>query len=154
LLVVESRIAGRKPGSTANRDWLLVMKNIFLISTLILTLFACKKDKLSPVGPTDVRVRNLSDLPFVEVIVNTSGGINTLGDIAAKDTSGYFRFEKAYPKAEISAEINGETFSTGPVNYTFLTYIGQAKITYHVYVSSMPNKTLQIHEVTLDASLD
>jgi len=86
--------------------------------------------------------------------VDTSGGIDTLGDIAAKDTSEYFRFEKAYPKAEIAAKINGEIFSTGPVSYTYLTYIGQAKITYHVFISNMPDKKLEIHEVTLDAPLD
>jgi hypothetical protein len=130
------------------------MKKILLFSVFILTIFACKKEKFSPVGPTDVRVKNLSDLNFVEVIVDTSGGIDTLGDIAAKDTSEYFRFEKAYPKAEISAKINGEIFSTEPVSYTYLTYIGQAKITYHVFISSMPGKKLEIHEVTLDAPLD
>lgn len=130
------------------------MKKLLLISFIIVTLIACKKQKFSPEGPTDVRVRNLSDLPFTGVIVSTSGGIITVGDIAAGDTSEYFRFSKAYPKAEITAVINGEEFTTGPVNYTYMTWIGQAKITYHVFISNLPNKTLQIHKVVLDAPLD
>ena len=49
------------------------MKKAILISIIILLVLACKKTKFSPEGPTDVRVKNVSDLPMVEVIVNTSG---------------------------------------------------------------------------------
>ena len=35
-------------------------------------LLACKKKEFSPEGPTDVRIRNISDLTFEEVIVKTS----------------------------------------------------------------------------------
>jgi hypothetical protein len=130
------------------------MKKLVFLSLIFITLFACKKTKFSPEGPTDVRVENLSDLPWVEVIVNTSGGIDTLGNIAAHDTSSYFRFEKAFPKAEITATINGEKYTTGTVNYVGMTYIGQAKITYQAYISSIPNKTLTISNCSLDAPLD
>ena len=109
------------------------MKKLLFISILILAVFACKKTEFSPEGPTDVRVKNLSNVAFAEVIVNTSGGIDTLGNINAGSPSEYFRFEKAFPKAEITARINGLVYSTGPVNYNGLTYIGQAKITYEEY---------------------
>jgi hypothetical protein len=130
------------------------MKKIILISILVISVIACKKKEFSPAGPTDVRVKNVSDLPFVEVIVNTSGGINTLGNINAGGVSEYFRFDKAFPKAEITAKINGQLFSTGTVNYTAMTYIGQAKITYTVFIKSLTNKTLEISDVSLDAPLD
>jgi len=77
-----------------------------------------------------------------------------VGDIAAGDFSDYFRFEKAFPFAEISARINGELYSTGVVNYMGLTYIGQAKITYEVYISSVPDKKLTISNCSPDAPLD
>jgi hypothetical protein len=130
------------------------MKRAILISILILAIISCKKKDLSPEGPTDVRVKNVSDLPMVEVIVNTSGGIDTLGNIAAGATSEYFRYEKAFPKAEITAKINGQLFSTGTVNYNAMTYIGQAKITYTVFIKSLTSKTLEISDVSLDAPLD
>src|SRR5665647_1767144 len=98
------------------------MKKAILISIIILSVLACKKTKYSPEGPTDVRVKNVSDLPMIEVIVNTSGGIDTVGNISAGGSSEYFRFDKAFPKAEITAKVNGQIFTTGPVNYNAMTY--------------------------------
>lgn len=128
------------------------MKKAFFLSLLLLC--ACKETEFSPEGPTDVRIKNSTDQPMTEVTVNTSGGIQIIGSVSAGQYSEYFRFDKAYPKAEISAKINGQTFSTGAVNYNGMTYIGQAKITYIVYVKDMNSKLLAISEVILDAPLD
>jgi hypothetical protein len=134
------------------------MKKFVCFSLIILTFTACKKQEFSPVGPTDVRVKNISDVPFNEVIVNTSGGIDTLGNIIPGGVSEYSRFEKAFPKAEITAKIAGTggqvlLFSTGAVNYNGMTWVGQAKITYSVWISDYANRTLQV-SLTLDAPLD
>ncbi|MCX6254864.1 MAG: hypothetical protein NTV31_10365 [Bacteroidia bacterium] len=136
------------------------MKKLILISFILLSVLACKKKEFSPEGPTDVRVRNLSDLTFNEVIVITSEkpeDIDTLGNIANGAESDYFRFEKAYPKAEISAKINIDgsliKFSTGSVNYTYMQYIGQDRITFEVYISNMNNKELTISNLVLDEPL-
>ena len=130
------------------------MKNIILLSFLVLSLLACKKKHFSPEGPTDIRVRNLSDLTFTNVIVSTSekqGDTLTFGDIASGSESGFLRFKKAYPKAQISAIINIDgspvEFSTGPVDYTYMQYIGQDKITYEVYISNAANHVLTISNV-------
>jgi len=130
------------------------MKKIILFSLILILVFSCKETEFSPEGPTDVRVKNTSDQIFSEVIVNTSGGTNTLGNIQVNGSSEYFRFDIAFPKAEISAMVNGQLFSTGPVDYNGMTYIGQAKITYVVFIKSIANKTLEISEVILDAPLD
>ena len=121
---------------------------------MILSLVACKKKHFSPEGPTDVRVRNLSELTFTNVIVSTSekqGDTLALGDITSGSESGYFRFKKAYPKAQISAKINigGSLieFSTGPVDYTYMQYIGRDKITFEVYISNPTNHILTISNV-------
>lgn len=127
------------------------MKNLLLISILILSLLACKKTKFSPEGPTDVRVRNLSDVSFNEVIVRTSDNIldvDTIGNIGQGAVSEYSRFTKAHPKAEISARINVDgtmvKFSTGPVNYTYMHYIGLARITFEIYISNMNTRELTV----------
>lgn len=136
------------------------MKKLIIISLLLLSVLACKKKGFSPEGPTDVRIRNISDLAFEEVIVSTSekpGDIDTIGNIANGSTSDYFRFTKAYPKAEISAKINiGGTpvkFSTGTVSYTYMQYIGRDKITYEVYISNLTNRELTISNVIEDEPL-
>ena len=136
------------------------MKKFIIISLILLTVLACKKKEFSPEGPTDVRIRNMSDLTFEEVIVGTSEksvDIDTLGTIALRSTSDYFRFTKAYPKAEISAKINIDgsliKFTTGAVTYTYMQYIGQDRITYEVYISNMDNRELKISNVILEEPL-
>lgn len=131
------------------------MKKLIFILIIILTVIACKKTKFSPEGPTDVRVRNITiDKTFNEVIVNTSGGIDTVGNISPEGVSEYYRFDKAFNVAEITAKINGILYTTGTVNYNGLTYIGQAKITYEVYILDVANRKLKISNCSLDAPLD
>jgi len=108
------------------------MKRLIIISLLFLTVNACKKKELSPEGPTDIRIKNLSTLTFEDVIVSTSekaGDIDTIGNVANNSVSDYFRFSKAYPKAENFCKntYRGSvvTFSTGAVSYAYLTYIGR-----------------------------
>ena len=136
------------------------MKNLIIFSFLILSVLACKKKEISPEGPTDVRIRNISDLTFNEVIVSTSEkseDIDTIGFITRGSVSDYSRFTKAYPKAEISAKINvgGSLlkFSTGTVDYTYMQYVGQDRITYEVYISNMNNRELTISNVILEEPL-
>ena len=132
----------------------LKMKKAILASILIVAMAGCKETEFSPEGPTDVRIKNNSTLAMTEVTVNTSGGIKAMGSVNAGQYSEYFRFDKAFPKAEISAVINGQTYSTGTVDYNGMTYIGQAKITYVVYIKDANNKLLAISEVIPDAPLD
>jgi len=130
------------------------MKKLFIISILFLSLLSCKKKGNTPEGPTDVRIKNLSDLTFRNVTVSTSEITEdsyTYGNITNGEISEYFRFSKAYPKAEISADIdiNGTlvSFSTGAVDYTYMQYLGPQKVTYEVYISSMNDHQLTISNV-------
>jgi hypothetical protein len=136
------------------------MKKLILVSLIVLSVLACKKTEFTPEGPTDVRIKNISDITFSEVVVSTSeikGDTLVFGNILSGATSEYIRFSKAYPKAEISAMIavNGALvkFSTGPVDYTFMNYIGQDMITYEVFISNMNTHKLEINKVVLDAPL-
>jgi hypothetical protein len=130
------------------------MKKLFIISILFLSLLSCKKKGNTPEGPTDVRIKNLSDLTFRNVTVSTSEITDdsyTYGNITNGEISDYFRFSKAYPKAEISADIdiNGTlvNFSTGAVDYTYMQYLGPQKVTYEVFISSMNDHQLTISNV-------
>jgi hypothetical protein len=130
------------------------MKKILLFSFIILLALGCKKKHFAAEGPTDVRVRNMSDLVFKDVVVSTSdkeGDTLALGSVASGEVSEYFRFKKAFPKAEISANINIDgslvKFSTGPVDYTYMQYIGQDRITYEVYISNSTTHVLTISNV-------
>jgi hypothetical protein len=136
------------------------MRRIIILTLLLLTVPACKKKEFSPEGPTDVRIRNISDQIFNQVIVGTSEkseDIDTVGNINNGSVSDYFRFSKAFPKAQVSAKINIggtlTTFSTGPVDYTYMNYIGQDRITYEVSISDMNNRILTVNNVILEEPL-
>lgn len=136
------------------------MKKIILISIFVLSVVACKKTKFSPEGPTEIRIRNLTDQNFTEVVVNTSENdddIDTLGNINHSQVSDYFRFKKAYTNIEISTKINlgGSmvTFSTGKVNYSYLHYIGQDRITYEVFIPNMGTRELKISNRIIEEPL-
>jgi hypothetical protein len=130
------------------------MKKLIIAAIVIVAVVACRKKENSPEGPTDVRIRNISGLPFTKVIVSTSeneADIDTISFIFNGATSDYLRFTKAYPKALISAEINiagsPEIFSTGPVDYTYMQYIGRDKITYEVNISNLTTRELVITNI-------
>jgi hypothetical protein len=130
------------------------MKKIFIIVLVLLAVLACKKKHFSPEGPTDVRIRNLSDQIFSQVILSTSEkpeDVDTIASIGSGLVSEYYRFKKAYPKAQISAKINigGSliTFTTAPVDYTYMQYIGQDRITFEVYISNPTTHELTINNV-------
>lgn len=132
-----------------------------ILSMLMLIVVSCKKTEWAPEGPTDVRIRNLQgDMTFNEVIIKTAGGRDTtgnikiLGTVAPGAASEYARVTFAYPKAEISAVINGEVYTTGSFFSTYMQYIGQQRITYDVYISNMDNKTLKINDVKFDEPLN
>ena len=137
------------------------MKKVVFIFIIAIFLVACKKTKFSSEGPTDIRVRNVqSTYTFTDVIVKSAGGkyttgnIKNLGSIAPGQVSQYKRFAIAFYRAEISAKINGETFSTGPINSTYWTYIGQDKITYEVYIKNETSKLLEISNYIDEAPID
>jgi hypothetical protein len=122
---------------------------------IVVSVTACKKTKFSPEGPTDIRVKNISSLTFTEVIVSTYEGADTLfGTIIPQTESAYFRLKKAYSKALITAKIGGITYTTGTVNYTYMTVLGQGKFTYVVYIESDSPPKLKISEVIPEAPLD
>jgi hypothetical protein len=136
------------------------MKKLLFITFTILVIFACKKTEFSPEGPTDVRIKNLSAETFSEVIIKTSEkdeDIDTIDIINASSISDYFRFMKAYPKAQISAKIDIDgtvsTYSTGPVDFTYMQYIGQDRITFEVWISNPSNKELAIYNVIIEEPL-
>ncbi len=130
------------------------MKKLLYLLLISAAVIGCKKTEYEPKGPTDVRIRNISDQTFDEVIVKIEEEVDTLGTITSGNVSEYHRFETAYPFAEISARINGELFSTGEVDNTYMQYIGQMKITYVVYISDMNNRVLEIDETIPEEPLE
>jgi hypothetical protein len=128
------------------------MKKLFIITLLLPVVFlSCKKTEFTPEGPTDVRIRNLSNYTLTDVIVRIKDEEIAFGTIDKSNVTEYHRFKIAFPKAYISAKINNDTISTGPVDFTYMNYFGQQRLTYEVIIE---NDRLKINNVTLDSPLE
>lgn len=126
-------------------------KLLLIVLCLPLICCSCKKPAFSPVGPTDVRLRNLTGISLSEVVVKIKDEEISFGAIGNNNMSEYHRFETAFPKAYISAKMDRDTISTGPVDFTYMNYFGQVRLTYDVIIE---NTRLKINNVTLDSALD
>ncbi|MBP7731362.1 MAG: hypothetical protein KA114_06995 [Bacteroidales bacterium] len=124
---------------------------IFLIAILFIT--ACKKTEKEPLGPTDIRVTNLSNVTMNELTVETGGGTYNFGTLGSGQTTDYYRFEVAYPKANISAIINEQMYKTDTVVYAYMQYLGQVKATYEIFIENDTLKKLKIHNVIMESPL-
>ena len=126
------------------------MKRLLIITIFLTILLSCKKTAISPMGPTDVRIRNLSEVTLTEVIVTIEDEEISFGTIEKNTESDYHLFKTAFPKAYISATLNGDTISTGAVDFTYMNYFGQVRMTYDVIIE---NRLLKIKNVTIDSPL-
>ena len=131
------------------------MKKLILFSIALSLIVGCKKQEPSPEGPSDIRIRNITDSDFTEVFVDIGDGENEgefmYGGVAQHSETAYHRFEKGYPDALITLKIGGVTYSTPIPDHTYAVPLGQGKFTYEVWVSS--GTTLDM-DVIPDAPLD
>jgi hypothetical protein len=116
---------------------------------LFLSVASCKKD---PDGPSDIRIRNLTQSIFKNVYVNTSGGEYNYGEVLPGKETDYHRFDIAYRQADITLEIDGVQYELVPVDYTYEIPLGQGKFTYELAIADTVSHKLAIH-VVADAPL-
>jgi hypothetical protein len=129
------------------------MKKLLFLAVVVLSIVACKKTVFDPEGPTDIRIYNYTDADFSGLTVTMSDTTILFGDVPSHDTTIYHRFPKAFPKAEITCEIDGETYTTGPAPDIYMQYLGLNKITYMVYITNPTNKELSIYDVVYEEPL-
>lgn len=137
-----------------NNEKLLLMRKVILAIIIGSVAFSsCTKKSQTPDGPTDIRVRNITTSEFLNVVVNTGKETHSFGDIPSSSQSDYFRFEIAYPDAEITLTIAGEEYTTGVPDNTYAVPLQQGKFSYEVWISVPDQKKLDIR-VIADAPLD
>ena len=112
------------------------MKKILLLFiTILLITVSCKKVAKAPLGPTDIRIRNITTLPMTNVTVNTYDSTYNFGTINANAVSDYHTFDRAYPKANIRAIINGQKYKTDTItSYAYMQYLSQIKATFEIWI--------------------
>jgi hypothetical protein len=95
------------------------MKKLCVITllSLVICCFSCKKTPFSPDGPTDVRIRNLTGSALNGVVMKIK-------------------------KEEIEF---GTTDSTRQVDFTYMNYFGQVKMTYDITAENKPSEDKECH---------
>ena len=110
-------------------------KIILLLAAILFVAVSCKKVEKAPIGPTDIRIRNITTLPMTNVTVNTYDSTYNFGTINAGAVSDYHRFDRAYPKAYITAVISGQKYKTDTIpSYAYMQYLSQIKATYEIWI--------------------
>jgi len=107
------------------------MKKVYflLISIFILS---CSQNDDTAEKNTLIRVKNVSQFEFKDVLVNTSGGEQNFGNIDINRDSDYKSFDFAYHYAFIELKIDGNTFTLQPIDYVGETKLDNGKYTYEV----------------------
>jgi hypothetical protein len=124
------------------------MKKTLLLSLIMVLAITCKKSgDRTPLGPTDIRVSNITTVDMTDLTVNTFDSTYNYGSVKAKTVSGYHRFDRAYPKANIYAFINGQKYKTDTVFYTYFQYLGPVKATYEIYIENDVLKKLAVYVI-------
>ncbi len=124
-----------------------------LLFIAVILFSSCKKRGVTPEGPTDVRIHNLTGYSAEDVTVTTTDDpayarrTHSYGTVADGALTEYHRFDIAHTEADISLMIDGTLFSTPAADFIYLTYIGPDRITYRVTISDKESHKLKIETI-------
>lgn len=134
------------------------MNKLTRISILLLIItLGCKNtektnknndEKNTDVNELNIRIENVSDFDFDNVVLNTSTGDVPFGSIKSKETTGYKIFDKAYSYAYIKLMVDGEEYSFQPIDYVSEEAVVKGVFTY--IVDFNPNNEYEKISIELD----
>ena len=104
------------------------MKKWVLIFVALALLSACSKETGNE--EVNIRLSNVSEVDFENIIVNTSTGDVSFGVLASQSVSDYKSFEMAYRYAFIELTANGNTYTLQPIDYVGETPLDKGHYTY------------------------
>jgi len=106
------------------------MKGLIIFIVAVFLFSNCSDDdKLQSVN---IRLSNISDFDFKNIIVNTSTGNVAYGDLNSGKVSEYKTFELAYNYAYIEVYIDDQRCAIQPIDYVGETPIKNGNYTYEL----------------------
>ena len=108
------------------------MKKILILIISISTLLACSNDDDNIASELNIRLSNVSQYDFQNIIVNTSTGNTNFENISSQGMTNYRTFELAYRYAFVELEIDGETYTLQPIDYVGETPLEYGNYTYEI----------------------
>jgi hypothetical protein len=93
------------------------MKKLLFSILLISFFISCQIDNNTLATDVNIRLSNISNYDFKNIIINTSTGSTKYKDLNSKEVSIYKTFEIAYNYAFIELEIDEQTYTIQPIDY-------------------------------------
>jgi Tfp pilus assembly protein PilP len=109
------------------------MKKI-LVFISILALVGCSGDDDNNASEINIRLSNISQFDFQNIVVNTTTGNTNFENISYQQTTNYKIFETAYRYAFVELQIDGETYRYQPIDYVGETPLENGNYTYQIGV--------------------
>ena len=112
------------------------MKKYFFLSLTFLLFVGCNTDDDSnQFDHVQIRISNVSDFDFENVIVSSTGEIMNFGDINSNTMSEFQIFERAYRFAFVEFLINEEIFTFQPIDFVGETPLENGNYAYEINVN-------------------
>ncbi len=108
------------------------MKKILILIISISTLISCSSDDDNNTSELNIRLSNVSQYDFQNIVVNTTTGNTNFENISSQQMTNYKTFETAYRYAFVELEIEGETYTLQPIDYVGETPLENGNYTYQI----------------------
>lgn len=108
------------------------MKKLLLPITSFLIFISCTDNKGAIESNANIRLSNISQFDFNNVIVNTWDKEIKFGNLNSGQTTDYKFFKIAYRYAFVELSINGETYTLQPIDYVGELPLDSGNYTYQI----------------------
>lgn len=108
------------------------MRKILILTISLIALFSCSINDDGNTTEVNIRLSNVSQFNFQNIVVNTSTGNVDFENINSGQKTDYKIFQKAYRYAFIELLIDGETYTLQPIDYVGETPLKNGHYTYQI----------------------
>lgn len=110
-----------------------IMKKILILIISMALFISCSNDTVNDnLSQVNIRLSNVSDFDFHNIIVDTTTGNVHFGDVSSGQKTDYKVFQVAYRYAFVELEIDGETYTLQPIDYFGETPLEDGNYSYEI----------------------
>ena len=108
------------------------MRKILILFISISTLFGCSSGDHNNASEINIRLSNVSQYEYKNIVVNTTTGNTNFENIISQQKTSYKTFKTAYRYAFVELQIDGKTYTLQPIDYVGETPLENGNYTYQI----------------------
>jgi len=112
------------------------MKKFLILIFIMTAMISCSKDGRTNPSALKIRLSNSSQYNFKNIVINTTTGDVSFGNLNSGQKTEYKQFTKAYRYAFVKLEIDGKTYTIQPIDYVGETTLKDGIYTYQINVNN------------------